>query len=103
MVSTNPRKERNMTHGEVAKYLTTQYNELAKGKSGWHPDRVFVSQELFDVYSSGITAVRYDTETKEISEASLGKVLAFKTSKMEPVKSLKGYEVVMGKVLKNGN
>ena len=95
-----------MTYEEVAKYLTQKYNEQSKGTAGHlNPNRVFVSQQLYDVYESGLANnVRFfSSKTDPFGDPNAfaqTPILAFKGTKMEAVKSLKDWEVVFGKVLK---
>ena len=87
-----------MTYNELAKKLTELWNQHTKGTGLEHtPSHLFVGQAVYDVFCSGITAVRYSNDTGELSTGNPAGVLLFKSTKMELVKSLGPWEIVLGK------
>ena len=85
-----------MNYTEINRYLTEQWNTFWT-QHQITPTYLFVSQELFDAYAAGMTTLRYDTETCDITEGPPGKVLLHKTTKMVATGVLKGWDVVFGR------
>ena len=85
-----------MIYNELAKKLTELWNESAKGTSNV-PTHIFVGQGVYDLFCSGVKTIRYNTDTGELSTGNPAGVLFFKSTKMEVVKSLGSWEIVLGR------
>lgn len=73
-------------------YLTKAFNTVSKGKV-WSngPKLILVSQELFDKYESELTPMyRFASISTGVTEPNL----AFKCTKMKPVKQLKNWDYI---------